>query len=1158
LLALARPDDETRKDASATEPLGGDASGQRERRAGAPESAPPQAGAYRDYVVKGEHGRGGLGRVLRAHDRRLDRPVAIKELLSQGLETSDGVARFLREARLTAQLQHPSIVPVYEIGFRDDGAPFYAMKLIVGESFDVIIARSNSLAERLGLLPNVLALAEALAYAHDRRIIHRDIKPSNVIVGAFGETVVIDWGVAKDLGAKSPSGDGDRPANSTVPVSSESASGAALGDTILALGDTSGARTHAGRMLGTLGYMPPEQFRGDEVDARADVFALGAFLYHTVTGTGPYESEPSAILLDRIARGAVRPVESREPGVPPDLAAIVRKAMSPSPADRYPTAKELAADLKRFLTGQLVSAHAYSRRVLFARWLARNRRVVSVATAFAIALGVTGVVSVRGIVRERDRAEKERSLAEKERALAEGHAQALTLVQARSSLDRDPTASLAWLKTATFDDASRDEILSIAADAQARGVARVVLNAPGLGELNSPLMSPDGERVYAGPEQNGLVEWNLALGNRLRLVPTPMLILDFAPTTDGALTLAGSLDGPILDLDLRTGAHRILDAGHGKVYTRAARGAALGASCADDGTVREWNMTTGEGKLLGTEPVPCSGLDLSPDATSVATMGVDRVVRIWSTLTGSVRAIKLDRDEGRIDWSSDGSTLVASAGDPSLAIDVSTGKWKSLAGSGDLNASAAIPGTKSWVGGDTDGALHVWDLATGASQPLRGHTTNIHTVAPLDATTILSCADEGTARIWDLRNGSAFELRGHSGLKDCRFARQGRSVLTAGNDGMVRVWDLPDKGLTRAIAGHAADVYAVAFSRDGSLIATGADDRTVRIWNVATGASFALEGHTDIVEGVAFLDDTHVASSSDDDTVRVWNLGDRSSVVLPHTMRVIRVAPTRDGRSLLTSCTDGLVRIWDVARREAVVLRGHIAAADYAELSPDEERVVTAGEDGTVRVWDRHTGAQLMSVNALTSRVTGAQFVGGGSALVASSGGDGAVRIWDVATGALVRTMTGHTDRIRFLGVSADGRRIVTASNDHTARVWDVASGAFVVLKGHAAEVRRAEISPDGRWVVTSSYDKTSRVWDSRTGRLLQLVRAGAPVMRSAFSPDATLVAAVGFDRLLHLARVDAARFLPSEAGPFRAWLEATTSGVVEGGEVASPSADSR
>ena len=216
------------------------------------------------YAVEGEFARGGMGRILSARDRRLGRTVALKEL--QAVASPDA-RRFVREALVTARLQHPAIVPIYEAGRWPDGVPFYAMKLVTGRSLDALIrAAEGGLAGRLALLPHLLAVAEAVAYAHGQHIVHRDLKPANVLVGAFGETVVVDWGLAKDLGA---------PATADDDPAAVVGSGGGGDDTVV------------GTVLGTPVYMAPEQARGQAVDERADVYALGAMLYYLLAGAPP-------------------------------------------------------------------------------------------------------------------------------------------------------------------------------------------------------------------------------------------------------------------------------------------------------------------------------------------------------------------------------------------------------------------------------------------------------------------------------------------------------------------------------------------------------------------------------------------------------------------------------------------------------------------------------------------------------------------------------------------------------------------------------------------------------------------------------------------------------------------------------------------------------
>jgi serine/threonine protein kinase len=299
-----------------------------------------------------ELAQGGMGRVFLGRDRRLGREVAVKVLLE-----GDSIAarRFEREARVAARLQHPGIVTVYDAGFWPTGEPYLVMKHVLGRSLDRVIADAETLEDRLALLPHLIAVADALAYAHDQGIVHRDLKPSNVVVGAFGETVVIDWGLAKDLRAADP----DDPARAAV-------------------APAPGELTVDGAVLGTPAYMAPEQAAGQPVDVRADVYALGAILFQALTGVSP-APDPS---------GSRPALAALEPRAPADLVAIAAKAMAQDPQQRYPSAFDLAEDLKRFQTGQLVAAHRYSLAAHARRWMSRHPAVTLASLGAAVALAL--------------------------------------------------------------------------------------------------------------------------------------------------------------------------------------------------------------------------------------------------------------------------------------------------------------------------------------------------------------------------------------------------------------------------------------------------------------------------------------------------------------------------------------------------------------------------------------------------------------------------------------------------------------------------------------------------------------------------------------------------------------------------------------------------
>jgi serine/threonine protein kinase len=266
------------------------------------------------YEVLDRIGQGGMGTVYRARDRELGREVALK-VIRLPESSPDVAARMLREARTLARLEHPGIVPVHDVGTSPDGRTFYAMKLVRGAPLDALPA--SSVADRLGIVERI---CEAVSFAHAHGVIHRDLKPQNVMVGPFGEVLVMDWGVAKVLAEAGTSLGGDHAATSERSSPSPT--------------------TGHGVVLGTPGYMAPEQAAGDPalVDARADVYAIGAILRDlcaTADGTGP-----------RIPATHTRP-----------LSAIILKAMAANPADRYVDVTSLARDVAAFRAGEPVAAY---------------------------------------------------------------------------------------------------------------------------------------------------------------------------------------------------------------------------------------------------------------------------------------------------------------------------------------------------------------------------------------------------------------------------------------------------------------------------------------------------------------------------------------------------------------------------------------------------------------------------------------------------------------------------------------------------------------------------------------------------------------------------------------------------------------------------------
>jgi eukaryotic-like serine/threonine-protein kinase len=273
------------------------------------------------YAILERIGRGGMGTVYLARDRELERHVALKVLSSPAPEQEE-TARILAEARILASLEHPGIVPVHDVGTLPDGRVFYVMKLVRGSRLDERVRQGGSLAELLRLFEKI---CETVAFAHAHGVIHRDLKPENIMLGAFGEVLVMDWGVAKLRADRS---------------SHESSARAPL-----SAGDTS---TIPGTVLGTPGYMAPEQASGAValIDERTDVFALGGILYYMLTGRPP-----------AVDGGAGAAALRWDGSVPRALRAVCLKARAQEPEARYQSAQQLAADVSDFLAGLPVAAY---------------------------------------------------------------------------------------------------------------------------------------------------------------------------------------------------------------------------------------------------------------------------------------------------------------------------------------------------------------------------------------------------------------------------------------------------------------------------------------------------------------------------------------------------------------------------------------------------------------------------------------------------------------------------------------------------------------------------------------------------------------------------------------------------------------------------------
>ncbi|MBK9070025.1 MAG: protein kinase [Myxococcales bacterium] len=446
-------------------------------------SLPPEAVGR--YTFQEVLGRGGQALVLRVFDHQLRRDVALKELHS---ESASAGKRFVREARMIARLSHPAILPIYDIGLRSNGRAYYTMPLITGRTVRQIARADASTPAWPELLPHLLRAAEAVAYAHQHGIIHRDLTSANVLVGDFGETYVIDWGLARE-------------------AAGEDATELAGGEPSIPSAPSAPDATIEGTVVGTPGYMSPEQLRGSLVDERVDVWGLGAILYESIWARPP-GLDPTQINFEHAT-------------APAPLISIVRRALAANHETRYVSVSALADDIRRLLAYERVSEHHYSTLEGVRLWVRRNRLYFRAALALSIVLLIALIFTAQALVSARNSNHAERAAtmeARNQTSVAKRHllagyvSKARALLNTKRHLDAQVYAAAAY---AQLDDASpasaqaRAALRGIVALAAHQPVIRVVarktLALPQVLPVIAMAWSPSGEQLAAAQSDGVIV-----------------------------------------------------------------------------------------------------------------------------------------------------------------------------------------------------------------------------------------------------------------------------------------------------------------------------------------------------------------------------------------------------------------------------------------------------------------------------------------------------------------------------------------------------------------------------------------------------------------------------------------------------------------------------
>jgi WD40 repeat protein/tetratricopeptide (TPR) repeat protein/tRNA A-37 threonylcarbamoyl transferase component Bud32 len=1001
------------------------------------------------------HDRGALGEVYVARDLELHREVALKQIRGEHADDAQRRARFLVEAEITGALEHPGIVPVYGLGRYDNGRPFYAMRLIQGDNLKSAIERfhqSGTTAPDAGaralefrrLLGRFDDACNAVAYAHSRGVLHRDLKPGNIMLGKFGETLVVDWGLAKAVGQEDLAEPGS--------------------ERTLALESGSEVKsTEMGERVGTPAFMSPEQAAGrlDELCPASDVYSLGATLYCLLTGKPPFSDDDLAVLLRAVEQGDFPPPRAVNPQIDRALDAICRKAMALKPEDRYASPHALADDIEHWMADEPVAARPESWAQRMPRWMRRHRTWARAGAAALLLVTVVSILAVVFVNRAWTREEERRREAEAQRLEAERRLARLALDQGLNLCAQgDSHRGMLWLaralQIAPADADAFQRAIRINLEAWSQPFHRLLEYVEHDQQVLRVRFRHDG-KVFATASADATARlWD---GATLAPLGPPLrhqgMVLDvaFSPDCKTLATASDDATARLWDLATHTPIGGPLKH-HGPVYDVAFSpdGKAL-ATASADWTARLWDAATlaplgppikHQGRVLG--------LAFRPDGKVLATACDDGTARLWDPATGTSLGSPLQQpsEVQALSFSPDGKVLVTACNDRTARLwDAATltpigSPLRHQGWVRDLTFSS--DGTLLATASD-DYTARLWDVATFAplGPPLQ-HPLGVWNVAfRPDGNVLATACRDGTARLWDVAALKLLippvQLRSVVWAA-IAFHPDGKTVATACGDGTVRLWDVATRGQSGPPLKHRGSARRLTFSPDGKLLATACSDRTVQLWDVATHASVGKPlRHQGTVADVAFSPDGKVlVTACDDNTARLWDAATRAPLGPPleHRGWVHGVAFRPDGRVLATACDDSTARLWDAATHAALgsPLRHQGAVWDVA-FSPDGKLIATASNDRTARLWDAATLRPLGPPLLHQGAVLDATFSPDGK-LLATASADGTARLWDVATRTPLGPPLQHQDAVHGVAFRPDCKLLATASVDATVRLWDV------------------------------------------------------------------------------------------------------------------------
>ena len=1111
---------------------------------------PELAGA--DYELLQLLGEGGMGVVYTARQASIDRTVAVKMLKPNAASNRDQRLKFLAEAMVTGELEHPNIVPIYDLGSNKQGALFYSMMRVKGTPWQNVIYE-KSFHENLDI---VMRVADAVAFAHSHNVVHRDLKPDNVMLGDFGEVLLMDWGLA---------------------LSQDLAPGGGMG--------------------GTPAYMAPEMAAGpvDRVGKHSDIYLLGAILYEIISGKRPHTGKDVMSCIFAAAKNEIQPINKTG-----ELVNIALRAMATKPENRYPT----VGDFQAAIRGYLAHSESISLSTRAEEELTHARKSDDYR-AFAKALfGFEEAVSLWG---DNDKAKNGINTAKLAYAgsalqkgdydlgkslLDAGHPEQSHLLNQIHAGQRERDARQQRLKTAKRIGASLMAVLFLVITTAAawinheRSIA-VVAQLEAVEQRENAIAARDDahtQRQQAvdarddADDQRQQAEIARDAADQARELEKlarqkeeygayiARIGLASAKIEENAFDYAELLlnDCPEYLRHWEWGRLMYLCSQHRHRFESRAPIDCLAyspdgnqfVSGGWDGTATIWDIAQGTvANRITTGAQYLNAVGFSPDGRLIATGTNDKqgYLKIWNAESGDlVQSLQGHQDAVlSVQFSRDGKQLLSSSYDQTARLwDLETGHFRSFVGHDWWVWSARFsPDERQMVTASQDGTVIVWDLESGKpGTPFRGHQTPIFVAdfSP-DGRYVASGGYDKRVLVWEPDKLRPFDfttlvsdrtnpppefrsLDGHTAaVRDLQFSPDGRLVMSAGHDNTIRLWNARTAKTVKVLRGHAGRVRACRFSSDGQWVLSGSHDGQAKIWNVAGYQEVRivqaqiLEGHRDAVLFASFSrDGEKIVTASRDRTARTWNF--RSGEMIHslqegHQFLASGAVFFPNGKKVVTGALDNTTRIWETGTGTQLLRLRDTGAAAAIALSHNAKWLLTGSDANTAKFWDANTGELIRTFEGHTADVTSVAF-SQDDQVVFTGDQNGRGRLWDAETGKLSVRLVGHSRGITAARFSLDGRTLLTSSLDNTVAQWDVESGEEhkTLSLRHPDSVLSMELSDDGRLALTTCVDQKVRIWDVAQRTVVgQLLHSGQAISSAVISPDQKRVLTVSTGNQIRL-----------------------------------------